>query len=204
MLQRLIHMPLLRASRTALLLALAVLPIAAMPTQSPPTLALDETNGVGGLQFGARIEQIAGFDKKFVRIRGIGKRWRTTHLYSRPGDTTTLAGVRVPLTYWFRLGRFIGVDATLKSPTAYTELLHHLSARYGSPRADTIPEQWHWLGHHSYLLLEKTGRRTGNIFAASLDMLNEQVYETALRARARRELGWRPDSVGLPHQFPVK
>jgi hypothetical protein len=194
-------MPFPSVYRNVLVLALAVLPTAAMPTQMPPARALDEANGVGGLRFGARIEQIAGFDKRFA---GIGKRWRTTRLYSRPGDTTTLAGIRIPLTYWFRLGRFIGVDGQVNSPAAYDELLHHLSARYGPPRADTVPEQWHWLGNRSYLLLEKNDRRTSTIFAASLDMLNEQVYETALRARARRELGWRPDSAGLPRQFPVK
>jgi hypothetical protein len=182
-------------------LAFAVLPMAAMPTQIPQALALDEANGVGGLRFGARIDQIAGFDKQFA---GIGKRWRTTRLCSRPGDTTTLAGIRIPLTYWFRLGRFIGVTGQLQSTAGYDELLHRLSARYGPPRADTVPEQWHWLGNRSYLLLEKNDRRTSTVFAASLDMLNEQVYETALRARARRELGWRPDSVGLPRQFPVK
>jgi hypothetical protein len=182
------------------LLGLAALVIAALPLPAPLP-ALDEANGVGGLTFGVRAEQIVGFEKQFA---GIGKRWRTTRLYNCPSDTTTIAGMRVPLTYWFRLGRFIGVDAQLKSPEAYDELLHRLTARYGPPRADTVPEQWHWLGRRSYLLLEKNDRRTSTIFAASLDMLNEQVYETALRARARRELNWRPDSVGLPRQFPVR
>ncbi|MGY3090309.1 hypothetical protein ACVWYF_003364 [Hymenobacter sp. UYAg731] len=190
----------MKSIRFVPLLVLAVLLMAALPAQAP-LLALDEANGVGGLVFGVRAEQVAGFEKQFA---GIGKRWRTTRLYSRPGDTTTIAGMRVPLTYWFRLGRFIGVDAQLKVPEVYDELLHRLTARYGPPRADTVPEQWHWLGRRSYLLLEKNDRRTGMLFAASLDMLNEQVYETALRARARRELNWHPDSVGLPRQFPVK
>jgi hypothetical protein len=194
-------MPFPSTYRHVLVLALAVLPTAAMPPQIPQALALDEANGVGGLRFGTRIDQITDFDQQFA---GIGKRWRTTRLYSRPGDTTTLAGMRVPLTYWFRLGRFIGVDGQLQSAAAYDELRHRLTARYGPPRAETLAEQWHWLGRRSYLLLEKSDRRTGTLFVASLDMLNEQVYETALRARARRELGWRPDSVGLPRQFPVK
>lgn len=186
--------------RLVSLFGLAVLIMAALPLPTPLP-ALDAVNGVGGLPFGVRAEQVAGFEKQFA---GIGKRWRTTRLYGRPGDTTTIAGMRVPLTYWFRLGRFIGVDAQLKSPEDYEELLHRLTARYGPPRADTVPEQWHWLGHRSYLLLEKNDRRTSTLFVASLEMLNEQVYETALRARARRELNWHPDSVGLPRQFPVK
>ncbi|MDQ2793254.1 MAG: hypothetical protein M3Y12_04495 [Bacteroidota bacterium] len=186
--------------RIVAFLAVAALQMAALPAQAP-FLALDDATGVGGLAFGVRAERIAGFEKQFA---GTGKRWRTTRLYSRPGDTTTIAGMRLPLTYWFRLGRFIGVDAQLKAPEEYDELLRRLTTRYGPPQADTIPEQWHWLGHRSYLLLEKNDRRTATVFVASLDMLNEQVFETALRARARRELNWHPDSVGLPRQFPVK
>lgn len=175
--------------------------IAALPAQAPSSFPLDVVNEVGGVTFGTRAEQIAGFESRFA---GIGKRWRTTHLYSRPGDTTTIAGMQLPLTYWFRLGRFIGVDAQLKSGAAYDELLHRLTARYGQPRADTIPKQWHWLGSQTYVLLEEDSRRTSTVFVASLDMLNEQVFETAVRARARRELNWHPDSAGLPRQFPVK
>lgn len=180
---------------------LLVLTIGASPAQAPKPAVLDEAGGVGGLRFGARIQQIAGFERQFA---GVGKRWKTTRLYGRPGDTTTLAGMRVPLTYWFRSGRFIGVDGQLRSTADYDELLRRLSTRYGPPRADTVPDQWHWLGQHSYLLLEKNDRRTSTIFAASLDMLNEQIFETTVRARARRELNWHPDSAGLPRQFPVR
>lgn len=174
---------------------------AALPTQAPSSFLLDVANGIGGVTFGMRASQIAGFESRFA---GISKRWRTTKLYSHPGDTTAIVGMRLPLTYWFRSGKFIGVDAQLKSGATYDELLQRLTLRYGHPRADTIPKQWHWLGSQTYILLEEDSRRTSTVFVASLDMLNEQAFETAVRARARRELKWHPDAAGLSKQFPVK
>ena len=68
----------------AMLLAGILLP------QPPPTLRLDREGGVGGIRFGQSAAQIAGFARQFA---GIGKRWRTTRLYRRPGNTTTPGGL---------------------------------------------------------------------------------------------------------------
>jgi len=133
---------------------------------------------------------------------GVGKRWRTTRLYTIKGDTTRLGGVGKPTSYWFRQNRFIGVDLQLNSAEAVQRALAQLTRQYGPARPDTLPNHWYWLGRQSYLLLEQNGRQQGALFIASLGMLNEQVYETAVRARARR-LGWQPDSLGLPRQFPA-
>lgn len=84
------------------------------------------------------------------------------------------------------------------------QTLQQLTALYGPARPDTVPNSWYWLGQRSYILLEKTYPSGGQVVLASLAMLNEQVYETAVRARARRQLGWHPDSLGLPRQFPVR
>jgi len=77
-----------------------------------------------------------------------------------------------------------------------------LTAQYGPARPDTLANSWYWLGQHSYIMLEKVDKKKGFLFIASLGMLNEQVHETAVRARARRLLGWHPDSLGLPRQYP--
>ena len=171
-----------------------------LPQEPLPTLRLDQEGGVGGIRFGQLATQVAGFNHQFV---GIGKRWRTTRLYSRPGDTTTLGGVGAPGSYWFRQNRFIGVSLELTSDKAVQQALAHLTGQYGPAQPDTLPDHWYWLGQRSYILLEKNGKRSGALFIASLAMLNEQVYESAVRARARRLLNWQPDSSGLPRQFPV-
>jgi len=160
---------------------------------------LDEAGGVGGLRFG----EPAGPGVVLTsRFNGVGKRWRTTTLYSRPGDTTRLGGLGAPDAYWFRANRFIGIDKMLSSPGAIQQAYQLLTAQYGPARPDTVPDSWYWLGQRSYILLEKTDKKRGFLFIASLGMLNEQVHETAVRARARRLLGWRPDSLGLPRQYP--
>lgn len=172
-----------------------------LPQEPPPTLRLDQEGGVGGIQFGQLATEVAGFKRQFV---GVGKRWRTTQIYRRPGDTTKLGGLGPPTAYWFRQNRFIGVDLHLTSDKAVQRALEHLTEQYGPARPDTLLNHWYWLGQHSYLLLERNGKNDGMVFIASLPMLNEQVYETTVRARARRLLGWQPDSIGLPRQFPVR
>ena len=165
----------------------------------PATFKLDEVGSVGGLRFD---EQATTGIHLVSRFNGIGKRWRTTALYSRPGDTTRLSGLGAPDAYWFRANRFIGIDKLLSSPEAIQQAYRLLSTQYGPARPDTVPDSWYWLGQHSYILLEKADKKRGFLFIASLSMLNEQVHETAVRARARRLLGWRPDSLGLPRQYP--
>ncbi|MVN76994.1 hypothetical protein GO988_11720 [Hymenobacter sp. HMF4947] len=175
--------------------------LAAGLLQAPPAATrLDVEGGVGGVRFGEPATQIVGFARRFT---GVGRRWRTTRLYSRPADTTQWHGVGPPTAYWFRQNRFIGVDIALTSAAAVQQTLQQLSALYGPARPDTLPNHWYWLGQRSYLLLELNGKKNGVLFVASLAMLNEQVYETAVRARARRQ-GWQPDSLGLPRQFLVR
>lgn len=165
----------------------------------PAAFRLDEVGGVGGLAFG----QPAAADVRLApRFNGVGKRWRTTALYSRPGDTTQLGGLGAPDAYWFRANKFIGIAKVLASPEAIRQAYQVLTAQYGPARADTLPGSWYWLGQRSYVLLEKTDKKRGMFFMASLAMLNEQVHETAVRAQARRLLGWHPDSLGLPRQYP--
>lgn len=179
---------------TSLLVAAGVL-----SAQVPATFRLDVVGGVGGLAFD---QPLAPTIKLLPRVNGMGKRWRTTTLYSRPGDTTRLGGLGAPDAYWFRANRFIGIDKTLPSPVAIQEAQQLLTAQYGPARPDTVPDSWYWLGQRSYILLEKVDKKQGFLFIASLAMLNEQVHETAVRARARRLLGWHPDSLGLPRQYP--
>jgi hypothetical protein len=160
---------------------------------------LDAAGGVGGLRF----DEPAGLEITLTpQISGVGKRWRTTKLYRRPGDTTQLGGLGAPDAYWFRANRFIGIDKKLALPEAIAQAYQVLTAQYGPARPDTLPDSWYWLGQRSYIMLEKIDKKRGALFIASLGMLNEQVHETAVRARARRLLGWRPDSLGLPRQYP--
>ncbi|MGI4761563.1 MAG: hypothetical protein ACRYF0_12695 [Janthinobacterium lividum] len=166
----------------------------------PPAFRLDAASGVGGIRFDEPADPAAGLRPA---PGGIGKRWRTTKLYQRPGDTTHFGGLPLPATYWFRQNRFAGVDVPL-TEAMLPQVLAYLTAHYGPARPDTLPNQWYWLGQHSYILLEHTTKKNGMLFMASLAMLNEQVYETAVRARARRVLHWQPDSLGLPRQFPSR
>lgn len=181
--------------------SLAALAVGLLTSQTPqPALRLDAAGGVGGIRFGEAAASVAGLRPA---PGGIGKRWRTTKLYQRPGDTTRFGSLRLPATYWFRQGRFMGVDVPLTA-AVMPQMLASLTAQYGPARPDTLPNQWYWLGQHSYVLLEHTTKKNGVLFVASLAMLNEQVYETAVRARARRVLHWQPDSLGLPRQFPSR
>jgi hypothetical protein len=161
---------------------------------------LDTAGGVGGLRFGEPATAVAGLRPV---PGGFGKRWRTTKLYQRPGDTTRFGGQLLPATYWFRQNRFVGVGVPFTS-AMLPQLLASLTVQYGPARPDTLPNQWYWLGQHSYILLEQLTKKEGTLFVADLNMLNEQVYETAVRARARRVLHWQPDSLGLPRQWPSR
>ena len=184
-----------------LAVSVAGLALGVLTSQVPrPAFRLDVAGGVGGLPFGAPATAVAGLRPV---PGGIGKRWRTTKLYQRPGDTTRFGGLPLPATYWFRQNRFVGVGVSVGAATV-PQLLASLTAQYGPARPDTLPNQWYWLGQHSYLLLEQFSKKDGTLFVASLDMLNEQVYETAVRARARRMLHWQPDSLGLPRQWPSR
>jgi hypothetical protein len=183
------------------LLAISLLVGTSFLMPASTNFPLDVVGGVGGIRFGELITQVPGFKYRFS---GIGKRWRTTRLYTRLDDTTRLAGLGTPATYWFRQNRFIGVDIALNSTDAIQQELSLLTRQYGPASVDTLPNHWYWLGQNTYLLLEKNTKNSGVLFVASLAMLNEQVYETAVRARARRLLGWQPDSVGLPRQYPVR
>jgi len=182
---------------------LLVIGFLALSTLRPGELAdgfrLDAEGGVGGIRFGAAPAEVAGLRPA---LGGFGKRWRTTKLYVRPGDTARVLGL--PPTYWFRQNRFIGINVHLTSAAALDQALAQLTARYGPARPDTLPGYWYWLGQRSYILLDRSSKKEGTLFVASLAMLNEQVYETAVRARARRVLSWQPDSLGLPRQFPSR
>jgi len=190
-----------RQASGLLLAGLAALAVCLLTSQAPPpAFRLDAAGGVGGLRFGEPAASVAGLRPA---PGGIGKRWRTTKLYQRPGDTTRFGSLPLPATYWFRQNRFVGVDVPLPA-AVLPQVLASLTAQYGPARPDTLPNQWYWLGQHSYILLERSTKKNGTLFMASLAMLNEQVYETAVRARARRVLHWQPDSLGLPRQFPSR
>jgi hypothetical protein len=177
------------------------LAVGLLSSQMPqPAFRLDAAGGVGGIRFGEPVAPTAGL---LAAPGGIGKRWHTTKLYQRPGDTTRFGGLALPATYWFRQNRFTGIDVSLPA-AMLPQVLASLTAQYGPARPDTLPDQWYWLGQHSYILLEHTTKKHAVLFMASLAMLNEQVYETAVRARARRVLHWQPDSLGLPRQFPSR
>jgi hypothetical protein len=180
-------------------LSAKVIGVVFLVASAPTPFRLDEIGGVGGLPFG----EPAPLGVNLVsRFNGVGKRWRATMLYSRPGDTTRLGGLGVPDAYWFRANRFIGIDKTLPSLAAIQQAYQLLTAQYGPAQPDTLPDSWYWLGQRSYILLEKVDKKRGFLFIASLGMLNEQIHETAVRAQARRLLGWQPDSLGLPRQYP--
>ena len=184
-----------------LVVGVAGLAFGVLTSQTPPAAGrLDAAGGVGGIRFGAPAAAVVGLQPA---LGGLGKRWRTTQLYQRPGDTTRFGGLPLPATYWFRQNRFVGVDVPLTAAQV-PQVLTSLTAQYGPARPDTLPNQWYWLGQHSYLLLERLTKKNGTLFVASLAMLNEQVYETAVRARARRVLHWQPDSLGLPRQWPSR
>ena len=169
------------------------------PVPSPDVL--DQENGVAGIRFGSLDAQTPRLTPDF---NSLGKRWRNTKLYHRLGDTTTLGGQAVAPAYWFRNHRFEGVTIEISLAKA-AAVSAFLKRKYGPSRPDAaIPETEYWLGTRSYILYERAypKSRGYELHIASLAMLNEQVLETAVRQQARARLGWQPDSLGLPRQFP--
>lgn len=175
--------------------------LSAQAAPSPSLAALDQANHFGGIVFGTLDTRVRGL----VRTpSGIGKRWRTTKLFRRPSDTLTLAGLPIRPVYWFRNHRFIGADIDLTKDQAGTVRLF-LHRQYGRSQPDPAAAGTeYWLGARTYLLFEPVypASRGWVLHIASLAMLNEQVTETAVRRQARARLGWQPDSLGLPPQFP--
>ncbi len=176
--------------------------IAAQSPDSEPSIAvLDRENGFGGVCFGCLDTQVPRLTHT---PSGIGKRWRTTKLFTRQSDTVTISGQAVVPTYWFRNHHFEGVtiDVGLAQADA---VLAALKRKYGPSQRDTAEAETHyWLGARTYILYERTypKSRGWELHISSLAMLNEQVVETAVRSQARAKLGWQPDSLGLPRQFP--
>jgi hypothetical protein len=187
-------------SRTVV--ALGMMCLTAMNIGSEPTIELlDQEYGFGGVRFGAVDTQVP----QLVHApSGVGKRWRNTKLFVRQGDTCKLAGFAVAPTYWFRNHRFIG--ATIDVPLVQAgEVMAALNKKYGPAQRDTAAaDTYYWLGKRTYILFEHfyPKARTWDLHIGSLAMLNEQVMETTVRRQARATLGWQPDSLGLPRQFP--
>lgn len=187
--------------RPLVAIGISILAAAQTPTAEPGIAALDQENGFGGIPFGTvdtQVPQLAHVPS------GVGKRWRATKLFIRQADTSTVAGRVVAPTYWFRNHRFIGV--TIDVPLAQADaVLAALSQKYGPSQRDTTAAETHyWLGTRTYILFEHfyPKARAWKLHISSLAMLNEQVLETAVRRQARAKLGWQPDSLGLPRQFP--
>ena len=84
-------------------------------------------------------------------------------------------------------------------------MLVFLKHKYGPSRRDSIDANTeYWLGTRTFILYEPVNPKSKGyvLHVSSLAMLNEQVVETAVRQQARARLGWQPDSLGLPRQFP--
>ena len=159
---------------------------------------LDSVYAVHGIRFGTP-EGVSGVQPQFS---GVGKRWKTTHMYVLIADTTTLARQNVHPEFWFRGGRFIGATYQLKNEQKSRAVLQELTRHYGPSRSGNVKGAQYWLGQRTYILYEDIFREVA-LHIASLDMLNEQVIETSVRQEARATLGWKPDSLGLPRQFPL-
>lgn len=184
------------------LLALAC--TAAGPRQTKP-FRLDAAGEIAGLPFGQLSAGLPDFNEQF---RQQGKPRMSTRLYRRLRDTVRLGGVGQPDSYWFRQGRFIGVDVIFNTRRTGQAALKLLVARYGPAQTDStaVGTEHYWLGKQTFIMLNvppKGSGSGGDVMLGSLAMLNELVRETAVRARAR-QLGWHPDSLGLPKQFPVR
>jgi hypothetical protein len=165
-----------------------------------PTLRLDQDFGIGGIAFGQPLEQLPAFETQF---RKQGKPRLRTQLYKRLNDTTQLGGLGRPASYWFRQGKFIGVDANLCHQPAANQVIQKLSSYYGPPQYDAQSGDVYWLGQRTFILVEpaKAGIGTcSSVLIGSLALLNELVVEAPVRAQARQLLHWQPDSVGLPKQ----
>jgi len=185
----------------ALVLSGVVLLMATKLTEAPGIELLDQENGFAGIAFGSTLEQVPGLAPT---SGGLGKRWRHTKLYRRPATSVALAGEVVMPDYWFRNQHFIGVTIDV-SRAQGAAVLGYLKQKYGPSQIDSAAVGTeYWLGKRTYILFEPTypKSRGWELHIAELAMLNEQVVETAVRRQARAKLGWQPDSLGLPRQFP--
>ncbi len=162
---------------------------------------LDSVYAVHGVAFGTPEEKVLGLRPQFS---GMGKRWSTTRIYGLlpAGDTVMLAHQKVRPEFWFRGGQFIGVTYQLKKEQKSRLILQELTRRYGPPRPSNVEGALYWIGRRTYILYEDALPDVA-LHIASLSMLNEQVIETSVRQEARNSLGWQPDSLGLPRQFPL-
>ena len=177
--------------------------VAAHPHGPLPGMAvLDQENGFGGVSFGQSDAQVTGLQHT---SSGIGKRWRTTKLFHRQPDTITVGAQAIKPVYWFRNHRFEGVTIDLPTPAQAEKVLAFMKHKYGPSQRDTMAaETEYWLGARTFMLYEPVYPKSHGwvLHISSLAMLNEQVVETAVRRQARATLGWQPDSLGLPRQFP--
>jgi len=169
--------------------------------QKPVSFRLDQEAGVGGLTFGTQTTQLVGFEQQF---RKQGKPRLRTQLYARVDDTVRLIGLGAPSSYWFRQGKFIGIDVSFFPRKLVSQTVEQLTVRYGSPQVNVQAKEWYWLGQNSFISLSVTPKGAGSLLIGSLAMLNELVTETPVRAQARQLLGWHPDSVGLPMQLRLR
>lgn len=169
--------------------------------QEPEGFRLDQEAGVGGVAFGEQMTHSTGFEHQF---RKQGKPRLHTQLYTRLADTVRLGGLSAPSSYWFRNGKFVGVDLSFFSRKLVDKTVANLTARYGPPQVDAAARQWYWLGRNSFISLDVSTNGTGSLLLGSLAMLNELVAETPVRAQARQLLGWHPDAIGLPKQLHLR
>ncbi|MBT9394536.1 hypothetical protein KLP40_15300 [Hymenobacter sp. NST-14] len=185
------------------LLLLLVLVTSGVQAQTGPMaalLALDAAYALHGIRFGTPEGTIVGLLPQFS---GVGKRWQSSHVYSLTADTATIGRQPVKPELWFRGQRFVGATYMLTKQEQKTRLIRQeLERHYGPPRPGNVPGAFYWLGQRTYILYEDALPGVA-VHIASLDMLNEQVIETSVRQDARASLGWQPDSLGLPRQFPL-
>jgi len=174
----------------------------AQPSGSP-VFRLDAEAGVAGLAFGQLPGRIPDFGQRF---RPQGKPRMQTQLYRRLRDTTLVAGIGRPDSYWFRQGKFIGVDVIPLAQLRDEDILQLLTLRYGSPKFDRPSASCYWLGRDSFIYLSPplVGRGRLSLMMGSLALLHELVTEAPVRAEARRRLSWQPDSIGLAPQWPKR
>ena len=169
--------------------------------QNPVGFRLDQEAGVGGLNFGKPTTQIFDFEQQFSKQ---GKPRLQTQLYARTSDTVRFGSLGAPSSYWFREGKFIGVDIAFFSHKLVSKAVEQLTARYGPPQVDAQAKHWYWLGKSSFISLDVNSNGSGSLLIGSLAMLNELVEETPVRAQARQLIGWHPDSIGLPKQLRLR
>ena len=189
-------------SRSLWAVGITLLVSAQVPELEPGIALLDQENGFGGIPFGQSDAQVTGL---MHAASGIGKRWRNTKLFRRQSDTATLGRQLVRPVYWFRNHHFIGVNIGLEQPAQAEKVRAFLKHKYGPSQRDPADaETEYWLGAHTFMLFEPVYPKSRGwvLHISSLTMLNEQVVETAVRRQARATLGWQPDLLGLPRQFP--